>query len=134
MDPTFEHEGLRLRWDPERRLVEMDFTREDIRLTEEMARVVTRQMRAYVGDGPYSLLVDTAPIAEADAGWRAVWADFFRGDRLRARVACFAPRPFLRTIIRMFILAARLDGAAFARREEAEAWLARPREVARDAP
>jgi hypothetical protein len=43
--------------------------------------------------GPFRLLVDCSEMVDADAGWRNVWGEYFKGERNRSVIGWFNAGP-----------------------------------------
>ncbi len=77
--------------------------------------------------------MDCSSIADVDAGWRATWAEFFKGQTRQAVVAWFNASPWIKVVITMFRKGTGIHGAVFSSEEDATEWLLNetPREVGR---
>lgn len=120
-----EIDGAALEIDGDARLVRLVFTRPEILATEHAAKRFTAMLEEWLARSPgaFRVLVDCANVANSTAGWRAEFGRFFKRHAAETRMAWYNASPLIRITIRMFILATRIDGAAFATEREARRWL-----------
>lgn len=123
---SFEVDGVRLRWLPAERLVEMDFLPPPRSPGETEARACIGAIRAWAGEGPFRLLVDCRNIRDTQAAWRRAFADLAREPGRDVRFAWYNMSPLIRVTVSMFLRASGIPGRAFATEEEARAWVMRP--------
>jgi len=119
--------GIELHWDPPHHLVTVRFIEAVATVTGEQARWMLEHVERWHGMSaePFGYLVDCANIGNADVGWRADLAKYFRR---RAPGQDFIAWYNLSTIVRiaaeMFVIAALGGrGRTFAAESAARAWL-----------
>lgn len=118
---------VRLTWDPGHRMVHMSFSgppRSEV--SEADARACIRALDEWTAGKSILFLVDCGQLGDADAGWRALFADYFRRRRNELRVAWFNMSPFIRLMVQMFVLGSGVRGRGFRSEAEARAWLGLP--------
>ncbi|MGH2377425.1 MAG: STAS/SEC14 domain-containing protein [Candidatus Limnocylindria bacterium] len=115
---------IEVTWDPEARVALLRFASET-RATGPDARALVEALTAWIGtDGrPFALLGDGGRLSGLDAEYRSVWAKFFREHRDDSYLAFFNMRQIVRIAAEMFRIGTGLRLRAFAREEEARAWL-----------
>ena len=120
-----EVQGVALGWDPDHRLLHMEF-RDARRPSELAARTLAQAAARWLEDapGPFALLVDCSRIDDTTPGWRAVWAEFFRRHKAQASVAWYNANALIRVTVLVFVKATGVRGAAFRTEADARAWLA----------
>lgn len=116
-------EGVRLRWVPQERLVEMEFLPPPRAPGEAEARACLRQMEAWSKGEPYGLLIDCANLRDTHAGWRRAFAEYFRASGQRVPFAWYNMTPLVRVMVAMFVRAAGVNGKGFAGEKEAREWM-----------
>jgi hypothetical protein len=121
----FKH--VRSRWDPERRILEVEMR--DSRLVSDAERdAIAAALRRWVGEtGPYGVLGDAQGVGHLDFKWRLFWGKFYKPDAHRVRIAVYHVGAVERTTIALAAWAYGIDMRAFPTREDAEAWLLAPR-------
>lgn len=112
-----------LSWDPESRTAVLTFVEPGVGGRIE-AQELSQQLEAWVGpEGPFRVLVDCSDLVDADAGWRAVFGEWFREHRGRGTIAWFNANPRVRLLILLFRKGTGVHGRAFATEAEARSWL-----------
>lgn len=112
-----------LSWDATSRTARLAFVEPGVGGRQE-AEDLSRQLDAWMGpEGPFRVLVDCSDLVDADAGWRAVFGEWFRGRKDRAVIAWFNANPRVRLLILLFRKGTGVHGRAFATEEEARSWL-----------
>lgn len=111
-------------WDAEARLAVISFER-PVDATGQEASALVEALTNWLGfeDEPFGLLSDGEKLRSVDAQYRAVWGGFFSHHRRIARVAFYNMGPVIRIAAEMFGIGTRLQLKAFAKEEEARAWL-----------
>ncbi|HVM44887.1 MAG TPA: STAS/SEC14 domain-containing protein [Candidatus Thermoplasmatota archaeon] len=122
---------VHLAWEPELRLARMSFRGPRAAVDETEARVCVEALQRWAGDEPFRLLVDCTGLRDAHAGWRAVFADFFRRRGFDVRLAWFNMSPLISIMVQMFVRASAVKGRGFRTEEDARAWLELPIEARR---
>jgi hypothetical protein len=123
MDSAFS-----ITWAPEERLATILLN--GTHLGGETARDIIEIMRGQLAPGAgwgagYTRALFFAPeLVAVDAEWRALWADFFREHAGAMSMAVVGLSPVLRVVVRMYSMGTGMSVQAFAREEEARAWLA----------
>jgi anti-anti-sigma regulatory factor len=118
--------AAQLTWDPDARCATLEFVDEAGRAGRAEAEHLTTDLEAWLGQhrAPFQLLVDCTEIAQIDAAWRQLWADFFTDHRDHATIAWFNANPEVALIITMFRKGTGVDGEVFATEDEARSYLA----------
>lgn len=111
-----------LRWDAGTRTAHVRFAETGVGERSHAERL-SSQLDEWVGEEPFQLLFDCSEIVDADAGWRAVWGEWFRARRDLATLAWFNANARVRLLILMFRKGTGVHGRAFATEVEARAWL-----------
>lgn len=112
-----------LTWDPAARRALLAFDEAGVG-TRGHAVELSQVLDAWTGPTqPFSILIDCSDIVDADAGWRAVWGEWFRARRRVVTVAWFNANPRVRLLILMFRKGTGVHGRAFPTEEEARGWL-----------
>lgn len=111
-----------MRWDAGSRMAHVHFAETGVGGREHAERL-SGQLEEWVGDEPFRMLFDCSDIVDGDAGWRAVWGEWFRARRDQATLAWFNANPRVRLLILMFRKGTGVNGRAFATEAEARSWL-----------
>lgn len=123
---TVADHNIELRLHPVTGLVDMRFTSDDYRCTEEDAVWLLEQFERFAqGRSRLGFLVDCGRLASTDGGWRKTLADYFRRPApTRTTIAWYSMSLLVRVTVDMFAAATPdIEGKAFRSEADARAWL-----------
>ena len=116
--------GIELAWDPDSRLATLGFRKMTKGTGKDATRLVEAMSR-WIGPDPkpFGLLGDGGKLAGVDAEYRSVWARFLREHRNQCSIAFFDMGVVVRIAAEMFRIGTGVRMRAFAKEDDARAWL-----------
>jgi hypothetical protein len=124
---TIAHATFSITWDPKERFATMLLCGTDLGGEDARAIIEALQERIATGGGwgagHIRVLGSATDVVTTSAPWRALWARFFREHARTMSMAIVVGSPINRIMIHMYAIGTGTRVKAFAREEEARAWL-----------
>lgn len=116
-----EEGPVRASWNPEARLLRLEFLRGRPEGDRDRLGAV---VRAWVGwDEAYNVVASCESADAAPLAWRVFWAQFFRHHKEPPRVACYGLSPSERFFLGVLKPLMRMDAESFPDEASARGWL-----------